>query len=240
MKLSPHSEGKLDLDTEQGKLEAKDWIEKYIWTRIPDEDNCEEEDYILKKMKEDKKSKKIIEKRQKYVKRRAKKLSDLVRKLQTHKCTVKYCGKNKCRHDYPKPTSTETRLKKHDDPGNKARFYITKRPKAEDGWINAYNPDILHTWKANMDIQLVGSIYGLCSYICTYVCKSEPDGLRRSIQTALEDLPADATSRRKLARIGNVVFSHREISAQEAGFLLCHIPLVDSSREVVYCPSKLP
>jgi len=44
--------------------------------------------------------------------------------------------------------------------------------------INAYNPDILKIWRANTDIQLIQGVYGVAMYICTYICKSEPQGLK--------------------------------------------------------------
>jgi hypothetical protein len=49
-------------------------------------------------------------------------------------------------------------LKIETDTGSPARFYILKR-SAHDSFVNPYNKDILSAWKANMDIQFVGSMY---------------------------------------------------------------------------------
>ena len=48
--------------------------------------------------------------------------------------------------------------------------------------INPYNPSLLRAWGANMDIQMVGSVYG-AEYVCHYMCKDEPQQLRQLIAT---------------------------------------------------------
>ena len=84
-------------------------------------------------------------------------LCTLVMRLQRHKHT------HKCRFDYPKQPSPETRLKTNADGGNKARFYIIKRePGAE--MVNPYNQQLLRAWRANVDIQVVGSVW--CCFVC--------------------------------------------------------------------------
>lgn len=55
--------------------------------------------------------------------------------------------------------------------------------------INADKPDMLKMWRANMDIQLIQSVYGVAGYICTYICKSEPQGLKLAITKAVDTLP---------------------------------------------------
>lgn len=52
-------------------------------------------------------------------------------------------------------------------------------------------------------------------YICTYICKSEPQGLKLAITKALDALPENSLQRKYLHTIGSVVLSHHEISAQE-------------------------
>ena len=71
---------------------------------------------------------------------------------------------------------TQTRLKRNADVGNKARFYILKREVGAE-MINPYNPDLLKAWRANMDIQVVGNVYGAAKYVCHYMSKDEQNRL---------------------------------------------------------------
>lgn len=43
--------------------------------------------------------------------------------------------------------------------------------------INSYNPVVLRHWRANMDIQVRSNGEGAAYYVCSYICKSEPDEL---------------------------------------------------------------
>lgn len=49
--------------------------------------------------------------------------------------------------------------------------------------VNAYNPTVhvFRDWQANMDIHLVGGVYGVACYICSYICKAEPDTLKHAL-----------------------------------------------------------
>ena len=89
----------------------------------------------------------------------------LQRYKHTHTCQKNArCG---CRFDYPKQPSPETHLKTNADGGNKARFYVIKwEPGAE--MVNPYNEHLLRAWRANMDVQVVGSVYGAALYVTHY------------------------------------------------------------------------
>ena len=169
-------------------------------------------------------------------------LKELVQRLQTH-AHNDYCmkGNKRCRFEFPRPLTKETKIKTSEaDDITQTRFYETKRLTEKDRMINAYNPTILKIWKANMDIQLVASIYGLVNYICSYITKAEPEGLKHSMDKALERLPDKHTARDKYSKIGNVLFSHRKMSAQEASWILLGLPLVDSTCEVPFVNARLP
>lgn len=167
-------------------------------------------------------------------------LRTLVETLQTHHhtktCLKKY---NRCRFDFPKPPTAVTRIKTNADEGNPSRFYVTKRTPS-DCMINAYNSDILKIWRANMDIQLIQGVYGVAMYICTYICKSEPQGLKLAITKALDALPENSSQRKYLHTIGSVVLSHREISAQEVAYRMINLPLVESSVKTIYLNCRKP
>ena len=157
-------------------------------------------------------------------------LRELVLRLQKHKHTHT-CKKNSgigCRFDYPKQPSPVTHLKPHADGGNKARFYIIKREESAE-MVNPYNP--------NMDIQVVGSVYGAAMYVTHYICKDESQVLKQAIAEQLANLPANATARDRLRKIGNTLLSHRQLSQQEAAFLLAGLHLKGSSRATVFIPA---
>ena len=147
-------------------------------------------------------------------------------------------GRQRCRFDYPKQPSPETRLKTNADGGNKARFYIIKRePGAE--MVNPYNQHLLHAWRANMDIQVVGSVYGAALYVTHYICKDESQVLKQAIAEQLANLQEDATVKQRLRKIGNTLLSHHQLSQQEAAFLVTGLHLKGSSRATVFV-SALP
>ena len=126
-------------------------------------------------------------------------LKDLVLRLQKHNHTqtCRKNGRNRCRFDYPKRPSDTTRLKRNADVGNKARFYILKREVGAE-MINPYNPDLLKAWRANMDIQVVGNVYGAAKYVCHYMCKDEPEQIKQQIARKLDELPENCSQRQKL------------------------------------------
>ena len=75
---------------------------------------------------------------------------------------------------------------------------------------------ILRAWGANMELQMVGSVYGAAQYVCHYMSKDEPKELRQLISHNLEKLPINFTQKSRLLKIGNTLISHRILSAQEA------------------------
>ena len=91
------------------------------------------------------------------------KLNEFVKKCQTHKCkhTCFKKSKDKCRFNYPMCESNLTRILSEDEiPRNKNKFVIMKR-SSTDKFINNYNPIILDMWQANMDIQPIGTVFGI-------------------------------------------------------------------------------
>ena len=64
--------------------------------------------------------------------------------------------------------------------------------------------------------------------------------MKKAIREALNNLPANASIHKKLSKVGNTMLSHRELSAQEAAYRLCHLPLKDSTRKVVFVNTVRP
>ena len=166
-------------------------------------------------------------------------LYHLVKKLQTHSHS-NYCmrsGKHPCRFGFPKRECIKSRLlSRVMTMKNRGQFYETYRPK-NSAFINAYNPQILLHWRANMDVQLINDADGAAYYVCHYLCKSEPDELRCAlgnlINTVFHQNP-EMTVFQRLWNIGLCVLKHRQVSAQEAAFRLSHLKLIQCSWSVVY------
>ena len=169
-------------------------------------------------------------------------MSNLVTTLQIHHHT-ETCreGKTLCRFNFPRPPSAQTKVKPKSNPIASKSFYETRR-KPEEAWVNPYNPTILQAWQANMDIQFVGSVFAIALYVCSYVCKAEPARLRKAVNDAINKLKADCgfSKRKQLSKLGTVILSSREISAQEAAFRLTGLPLTDSSRATLYVNARPP
>ena len=167
----------------------------------------------------------------------------LVKKLQTHSHS-NYCSrssKGPCRFGFPKKPCPATKLlSRFMAMRNKNQFYETLRPN-DSVFINAYNPDTLRHWRANMDIQLINDANGAAYYVCHYLCKSEPDELRCAlsnlINTVFQQNPNINTFQR-LWNIGLCVLKNRRVSAQEAAFRLSNLKLIQSSRSVVYLNTR--
>ena len=102
--------------------------------------------------------------------------------------------------------------------------------------LNPYNPNLLLAWRANMDIQVVGSVYGAAIYVTHYICKDESQVLKQAISEQLANLPANATACDRLRKIGNTLLSHRQLNQQETAFLLTGLHLKGSSRATVFIP----
>lgn len=169
-------------------------------------------------------------------------MNNLVSTLQIHHHT-ETCrkGKSLCRFNFPRPPSVETKIKPSINPIASKSFYET-RGKPEEAWVNPYNPTILQAWRANMDIQFVGSVFAIALYVCSYVCKAEPARLRKAVNDVINKLKTNCgfSKRKQLSKLGTAILSSREISAQEAAFRLTGLPLTDSSRATLYVNARTP
>ena len=95
--------------------------------------------------------------------------------------------------------------------------------------INPYNPQLLLAWQANMDIQMVGFVFGAAMYESHYICKDESQARKKVIADNLAVLPEEASVRSRLSKICNALLSHRQLSQQEAAFLMTALHLKGSS-----------
>lgn len=172
-------------------------------------------------------------------------LKNYVTRFQTHSHS-KYCqkGHSKCRFKFPHPVSSETSITHVNDmsSSNKGKFYVLQRNE-NSSYINPYNPVVLRHWRANMDVQLVCNAEGVAYYVCSYLCKSEPDDLRCAIGNLIQNVfkqNPGLPKHRKLFQIGLCVFKHRRISSQEAAFRLGDLNLLHTSRSFTSINTRLP
>ena len=189
----------------------KEFIDRYISAKIPDDNSPQ--------------------------------LKQLVTAFQIHAHTHT-CQKGKyksvtCRFDFPMPVSTNTRMKSETDTGSRCRFYILQRTE-NDIYVNPYNADVLINWKANMDIQIVGSMYAAAKYVCAYICKNEPFEFRQKISECMKSLPQNSSTRKSLSIVGNILLTHRTIGLQETAYRLLGLEMVFSSREAVFVDTTIP
>ena len=110
--------------------------------------------------------------------------------------------------------------------------YLKRRVK--DQWVNNYNPDLIRCWNGNMDIQYILDPFAATIYMLSYLTKSEREmgDLLRSAQREAREGNTDAVS--ELKKLGSVYLQHREISVMGAIYLICSMPLKQSSRNVVF------
>ncbi|CAG2244844.1 unnamed protein product [Mytilus edulis] len=92
-----------------------------------------------------------------------------------------------------------------------------------------------------MDIQMISGVYGIACYICSYICKSEPDTLKNALSDLLSSLRIQQPKplRDKMFSVGMCVLKHRTLSAQEAAYRLSDLDFISSTRETIYL-SALP
>ena len=94
-----------------------------------------------------------------------------------------------------------------------------------------------------MDIQLVNNAEGVAYYVCSYMCKSEPDELKQAlgnlIHSTFKNQPNQSLQQR-LWKIGTTVLQHHRMSAQEAAFRVGTMKLVQCTRKIVYLNTRAP
>lgn len=167
-----------------------------------------------------------------------KELHDLVSSLQYHSHSFTCKRPNRpgnCRFGFPYQILEHTRILTNVNiTQSKGRFYETARGN-NSLFINAYNPTILKLWKANMDIQVVGGSTSAAYYVCSYLCKAEPDDLKLALDQLMQVFQTENLSKRtRLLKLGSVMLKTRKLSAQEAAYRLSKLKLIHSSRKVVF------
>ena len=103
-------------------------------------------------------------------------------------------------------------------------------------WTNQYNPCLLKSWDANLDIQYVLDPFSCIVYIISYISKSEREMGMLLKQTSIEAEEGNLSARQTLKKIGSAYLHHREVSAQEAVYRVCNLRMKESSRKTIFIP----
>ncbi|XP_031629676.1 uncharacterized protein LOC116344956 [Contarinia nasturtii] len=113
-----------------------------------------------------------------------------------------------------------------------ARIFL-KRGSMDVG-VNAYNPDILKLWEANIDVQFILDEFAVAAYMLNYINKIDA-GLSKLLRQAVSDADAGNLSlRQRFQKISNIFVNGTILSAQEAVYLNLSMPLSKFSRDVVF------
>ncbi|XP_061170416.1 uncharacterized protein LOC133179738 [Saccostrea echinata] len=115
-------------------------------------------------------------------------------------------------------------------------IYTLRNPS--DVYINNYNPTLLKTWQANMDIQFVSNPYACIQYIVAYITKDE-----REMGTLLEAASKEASQlglKQQMKACAKTFTNARSVSAQESVYRILGLPLYKSDFTAVWIPTGLP
>ena len=100
--------------------------------------------------------------------------------------------------------------------------------------INAYKENILHLWKANIDLQYILDPYACAVYVISYIGKPQR-GMSKLLRDALMHLKAgNATIKERLRGMSYKFQSCSEVSAQVVYYHLLSLSLSKCSRINVY------
>lgn len=83
---------------------------------------------------------------------------------------------------------------------------IVLQRQPSERWINHYNPYILKTWRANMDLQYITDPYSCILYITSYMMKSE-----RAMSELLKKITEDTRGEElkiKLKKVGSAFLNN--------------------------------
>ena len=105
-----------------------------------------------------------------------------------------------------------------------------RRPLEKD--ISPYNTVILSLIQSNMNIQFVMGVYGLLTYLNSYLCKPE-----HTMGGVMKKASKEATGegmKGKLRKIGNVFLTKQEVSTCEAIKSVLSLSMRTSNIDVIY------
>lgn len=100
---------------------------------------------------------------------------------------------------------------------------------------------LLSLWNRNIDIQPCGNMIAVAYYVGKYASKREPQDVGAAVREALrrEQSYREDVSRQLFA-VSMEIPRHRQVSAPECAYCLCHLKLRDSSRNIIFVNTCRP
>ena len=118
------------------------------------------------------------------------------------------------------------------------KVIILKRT-VQEMWVNNYNPEWLHAWDGNMDIQLCLDFFAICTYITDYYTKDESGTVSHLLKAAKEC--HGKSQKEKMRALSQVFSTHRHVGESEAYYKICpELHLSHSSIQTVYEHTGFP
>ena len=114
----------------------------------------------------------------------------------------------------------------------KKGLYIVNRVN-----IGPYNTVILKLLKSNMNLEFVTGVYGMLTYLTSYLCKPEHAMSELMKKASKEVYGKDIND--KILSIGNTFLTKREVFAHEAIKRVLSLPMRHSNRDVLYVSTSL-
>ncbi len=112
------------------------------------------------------------------------------------------------------------------------KAHVIYKRKPSEVYINPYNPVILKALEANMDMQIITSMWACIAYITSYICKPEKS-MSELMRKAAKEAPEGNLSS-QLYHVANAMRKGREVSQHEAIMRLLSIPFRRSNTEVLF------
>ena len=104
-------------------------------------------------------------------------------------------------------------------------------------FMNNYNPEMITTWDANMDLQPTFDYYAVITYINDYVTKMDK-AQQDFLLLAIKQIPKDQDFWKRCIDLANMFQSHRQVGEAEVYYkLFPHMNLTYSSVATVFVPT---
>ena len=112
-------------------------------------------------------------------------------------------------------------------------YRVIHKRDVDEIFVNNYNPEWIHSWNANMDLQICLDYYAIITYISDYYSKDD-SGTMKHIKEAMKQA-GNESLKTKLSIVVHQFLTHRQIGESEAYFrLLPHLNMKHSNIEAVF------
>jgi len=143
-----------------------------------------------------------------------------------------------CRFRFPRKTQRKSSVATRGRT-NKRTYIALPRNHCR---LNAYNEQLMRTWRGTVDLQLIADARGSAQYVtrvahyASAATKPEKEALDWRLRLAIERMQPGMAVRSRMVRIANALLGARQVPIQQAiavllGERVC--PIVESSRQVV-------